>query len=251
MGLFSMLESAFFITLGISCVLLLMLIYHFKQRVTKLEKSNETTFEIMNNMVQEISSLKMTMQSMVPHKNIDNYEYPNGSFEKVNVSLNELNSLDGELTDDSSEEEEETDSENEEDNNQEDTSDDEEEDEEDGEEEDEDEKSVQNDIKVVNVEVDENLDADQFIGDVVENDELNENDELVEIDTEKLEDIQINKLDAMKTLEEPVNTDIINKKEVYKKMNVPTLKALVIEKGLASEVSKLKKNDLIQLLETN
>tara|TARA_Y200000002_G_scaffold345333_1_gene319164 strand:- start:8111 stop:8860 length:750 start_codon:yes stop_codon:yes gene_type:complete len=249
MGLFSMLESAFFITLGISCVLLLMLIYHFKQRVTKLEKSNETTFEIMNNMVQEISSLKMTMQSMVPVTNIDNYEYPNGSFQKVNVSLNETDSVNDELTDDSSEEEE-TDSENEEDNNEQDSSDDEEQDEEeDGE--DEDEESVQNDIKVVNVEVDENLDADQFIEDVVENDELNENDELVEIDTDKLEDIQINKLEAMKTLEEPVNTDIINKKEVYKKMNVPTLKALVIEKGLASEVSKLKKNDLIQLLESN
>ena len=34
-------------------------------------------------------------------------------------------------------------------------------------------------------------------------------------------------------------------------MNVPSLKALVIEKGLASEVSKLKKNELIKLLESN
>jgi hypothetical protein len=237
-----MLESAFFITLGISCVLLLMLIYHFKQRVTKLEKSNETTFEIMNNMVQEISSLKVTMQSMIPVRNIDNYEYPNGSFEKVNVSLNEVNNDMDDLTDDSSDEEE-TDSENEEDDNEEDSSGDEEED--------EDDESVQNDIKVVNVEVDETLDADQLEEDIIENDELTNNIGLVEIDTEKLEDIQINKLDATNTLEEPANTDIINKKEVYKKMNVPTLKALVIEKGLASEVSKLKKNDLIQLLESN
>ena len=35
-----------------------MLFYHFKQRISKLEQSSETMFEILNNMVQELSSIK-------------------------------------------------------------------------------------------------------------------------------------------------------------------------------------------------
>ena len=34
-------------------------------------------------------------------------------------------------------------------------------------------------------------------------------------------------------------------------MNVPSLKSLVIEKGLISDPSKMKKNELIALLESN
>ena len=38
---------------------------------------------------------------------------------------------------------------------------------------------------------------------------------------------------------------------VYKKMTLPLLKAYVIEKGLISDPSKMKKQDLITLIETN
>ena len=61
MGLFSMLESFFFVTLGISCILLMMLIYHFKQRINKLENNNRMMFDVINNMVQELSILKNTI----------------------------------------------------------------------------------------------------------------------------------------------------------------------------------------------
>ena len=37
-------------------------------------------------------------------------------------------------------------------------------------------------------------------------------------------------------------------KRNYKKMNVEELKALVVSKGLVSDASKLKRNDLIRLL---
>ena len=46
---FLMIESFIFITLGISCILMLMLIYHFKGRLNKLEQSQQTMFEIVNN----------------------------------------------------------------------------------------------------------------------------------------------------------------------------------------------------------
>ena len=268
MGLFNMLESAFFITLGISCVLLLMLIYHFKQRISKLEQSNETTFEIMKDMVQEVSNLKIGLQNhasashqMTQQRNIDNYEYPSGSFEKVNVALDqddddETYSDDDELTNDEDEMDEDgSDDETDEDGSEDgDTDEDDASDDEDNDEEEEEEKNMaENDIKLVSVDVDadESLNIDDIRDNNEDQEGLDDNLDLVEIDTSKLEDIQINKIDSAETLEEPVVSEPINKKEVYKKMNVPSLKALVIEKGLASEVSKLKKNELIKLLESN
>lgn len=269
MGLFNMLESAFFITLGISCVLLLMLIYHFKQRISKLEQSNETTFEIMKDMVQEVSNLKIGLQNhasvqhqMTQQTNIDNYEYPSGSFEKVNVALDQdddetydieddddLTNDDDEMDEDGSDDETDEDGSDDEDTDEDDASDDE-----DNDEEEEEEKNMaENDIKLVSVDVDadESLNIDDIRDNNEDQEGLDDNLDLVEIDTSKLEDIQINKIDSAETLEEPVVSEPINKKEVYKKMNVPSLKALVIEKGLASEVSKLKKNELIKLLESN
>lgn len=264
MGLFNMLESAFFITLGISCVLLLMLIYHFKQRISKLEQSNETTFEIMKDMVQEVSNLKIGLQNhasashqMTQQRNIDNYEYPSGSFEKVNVALdqddNETYSDVDDLTNDDDEMDEDgSDDETEDEDTDEDTDEDDASDDEDNDEEEE-KNMAENDIKFVSVDVDadESLNIDDIRDNNEDQEGLDDNLDLVEIDTSKLEDIQINKIDSAETLEEPVVSEPINKKEVYKKMNVPSLKALVIEKGLASEVSKLKKNELIKLLESN
>jgi hypothetical protein len=270
MGLFNMLESAFFITLGISCVLLLMLIYHFKQRISKLEQSNETTFEIMKDMVQEVSNLKIGLQNyatlshqMTQKRTIDNYEYPSGSFEKVNVALDqdddETYSDDDDLTNDDDQDETDEYGSDDEDTDEEDASEDEDTDEddasddEDNDEEEEEENRTDNDIKFVSVDVDadESLNIDDIRDNNEDQEDLDDNLDLVEIDTSKLEDIQINKIDSAETLEEPVVSEPINKKEVYKKMNVPSLKALVIEKGLASEVSKLKKNELIKLLESN
>ncbi len=270
MGLFNMLESAFFITLGISCVLLLMLIYHFKQRISKLEQSNETTFEIMKDMVQEVSNLKISLQNhasashqMTQQRNIDNYEYPSGSFEKVDVALDQDDDEtydiedDDDLTnddDDDEMDEDGSDNETDEDGSEdEDTDEDDASDDEDNDEEEEEKNMAENDIKLVSVDVDadESLNIDDIRDNNEDQEGLDDNLDLVEIDTSKLEDIQINKIDSAETLEEPVVSEPINKKEVYKKMNVPSLKALVIEKGLASEVSKLKKNELIKLLESN
>ena len=89
MGLFNILESVFFITLGISCVLLMMLIYHFKQRISKLEKNGDTMFEILNNMVQELTAIKHTINNPMGNQIPSNFNYPDENYEKINVSLNE------------------------------------------------------------------------------------------------------------------------------------------------------------------
>ena len=261
MKLASMLESMFFITLGISCVLLLMLFYHFKQRISKLEQSSETMFEILNNMVHELSSIKQGNATMVYSSplsvdmttNAPTFS-PVPRSNKIQVELSEDESSLPDLIDkngnivnddisdvDSGSSEYETDSCSDEDN--EDTTS-------------EVSNHDENSVKIVSVEIDESLDnldqTESVVSDINENiDELEE--PPVEIDTDIIEEIQVNKLDEDKTLEESDNVShsSVNTTEVYKKMNVPSLKSLVIEKGLITDPSKMKKNDLIALLESN
>ena len=57
MGFFSFIETFFFISLIITFVLLVMLIYHFKQRILKLEDKTNTLVEIVNDIVKEIKSV--------------------------------------------------------------------------------------------------------------------------------------------------------------------------------------------------
>lgn len=64
MGLFSFMETSFFFTLGISFLLILLLVYHFKQRLVLTEQKQDTMFEIINNLVQEITQVKQTIALM-------------------------------------------------------------------------------------------------------------------------------------------------------------------------------------------
>ena len=64
MGLFSFMETSFFFTLGISFLLILLLVYHFKQRLVLTEQKQDTMFEIINNLVQEITQVKRTIAMM-------------------------------------------------------------------------------------------------------------------------------------------------------------------------------------------
>ena len=56
--LFGMLENFFYISLGITFALILLLVYHFKQRLSAAEKKSETMYEIITNVVQELNVMK-------------------------------------------------------------------------------------------------------------------------------------------------------------------------------------------------
>ena len=71
MGVFNFMETSFIISLGITFVLILLLIYHFKQRLTVSETKQDTMFEIINNLAQELNNVKghigqLTMISRPP-----------------------------------------------------------------------------------------------------------------------------------------------------------------------------------------
>lgn len=58
MGVFNFIETFFFISLGITFILILLLVYHFKQRLSSVEQKGDTMFDIMNNMVKEMGVIK-------------------------------------------------------------------------------------------------------------------------------------------------------------------------------------------------
>ena len=57
MGFFNLIESAFFASLAITFVLVIMLVYHFKERLVSLEKKYDTMFQILNRVVKELKNL--------------------------------------------------------------------------------------------------------------------------------------------------------------------------------------------------
>jgi len=222
-------------------VLILLLVYHFKQRLSALENKCDTVFEIISNVVQELSSVKnmaMTMNTnpcntMCLHNPYTNNNMP--SFQvngKIKVSDEEFE--DEEEEEDEDEEEEEDEDEDEED-------------------EDEEEPLDNSGIRIINVDIGEVIESD-----ILETEIESEN---VDPDTEENDKLEPVELDEEETptqvekLEETSSTVVESKdtkedvKEVYSKMSLNALKTLVITKGLCSDASKLKKNELLKLLE--
>ena len=58
MGLFDFVENFFFISLGITFGLILLLVYHFKQRISSVERKGDTMFELLTNVVKELQCVK-------------------------------------------------------------------------------------------------------------------------------------------------------------------------------------------------
>lgn len=58
MSSFNFIESFFMLSLGITFVLIVLLVYHFKQRLATMEKKCDTMFDIVQNLVKEMSLVK-------------------------------------------------------------------------------------------------------------------------------------------------------------------------------------------------
>ena len=58
MGVFNFIESFFLLSLGITFVLIVLLVYHFKQRLGSMEQKCDTMFDIVQNLVKELKVVK-------------------------------------------------------------------------------------------------------------------------------------------------------------------------------------------------
>jgi hypothetical protein len=239
MGLFNYIDTFFFISLGITFILILLLVFHFKQRISTLEQKNETMFEIINNIVQELVQIKYIItpppvENIVPPSSLQPSLQPSSLqssslhlIHNHSLPMNNIIHFDNNKIVVSDDEEEDSD----------DDEDDSDDDEDDSAIEDDSDDDEENKIKVINVALNDNI-------------QLNEVDDIIEAEPSQGNII----VEKMNTNESEIdNSDIQKevKKEIYRKMTLSALKSIVIEKGLLSDPSKLKKQELLKLLETN
>ena len=210
MSAFGFMETSFFISLGISFVLILLLVYHFKQRLSVAEGKLDTMFEIINNLAQELSNVK----SVIVHNNRPSTPFPHNMVIRPNVPVDSVIMEGGKV------EEGEDNSESEYD------SDDEDSDDEDS----DDEKIIVSDA--------EDVDEDELSVDLVRTEYEISNEETVK--TELVTD------------EEPVDVtqDISENVPDFLKMNLGDLRSYITEKGWIEDASKMKKAQIIKLIES-
>jgi hypothetical protein len=211
MGVFNFMESFFFISLGITFLLIIMLVYHFKQRIMALEHKHDTMFEIVNNVVKQLRNMQTTIQHlgdpqpfMISHPT---YTPAQPVFESIQIAGVESTEND----DDTSESESDEDSDDE-------TS---------ASESDEEE-------PVETIVVDELPKENIIVEPVVQEDE-----------------ILIRKSDGSVSALDESSSALADSKDKYKKMTLAALKTVALEKGLVTDASKMKKPELLKLLEAH
>ena len=234
MGLFSFVETFFFVSLGITFILILLLVYHFRQRFVALEQKYDTMFDLINNIVTELNNDRQSAHGFgisEPHIMFSpeaNGELPDVvSDERTRTNMEEFRDM------------------NDSDIDSEDDGDDSEDD-------------AYGDITSFEV-VDDNNSVKVIMLDQV--DELtelpsdtaehSENEEVVQLNLDAIDQVVVDKLDPTK-LDHMLEETSLEKQstDIYQKMSIQALKALVITKGLSTEPSKMKKAELVKLLES-
>ena len=291
-----MLESFFILSLGITFVLVLFLVYHFKQRLTILENKCDTTFEIINNVVSELGNIRGAFrvggaaQITVPVPVQVQSRPESTTHAKINVTISDdehdVSDYDDDDGDDDGDDDDGDDDGEDSDGDDEESSDDEDEDSDDdahhvvhdvededshGEDEDSDvanggvdnansgSNDDSNTIRIVNLDNQQEFDIIETLDDL--NAETGNRDDQVDDDSshiENMEEIQLH-VEKLPTGEQHLDDSSItssvaeskNNSHIYKKMTLPVLKAYVIEKGLTSEPSRMKKQELINLIESS
>lgn len=251
MGFFNLLETVFFISLAITFVLIMLLVYHFKGRLIVLEQKCDTMFEIMNNMIKEMKNMQIKFSSqntMLPSNGIPfSREMPaSGGFQIDLLSMlgNKFQHTPMEYLDENNDEDE-IENEDEEEG----SSDEEDESEfkkivvsdtelESDNEDDENEK-----VKVIHIDIGNPETKPVEIPDLEEVDvELGDEEHEKDADTEVEMEVDADEE------EEEDNKESLDKPIDYKKMDISYLRTLVITRGLAVDTKRLKKADLIKLL---
>ena len=257
MGVFNFIETFFFISLGITFVLILLLVYHFKQRLNIIEQKNDTMFDIINNIVQEITTIKQVTTKLIHNPiqpvflskpiHLETIHEPlptfNSTFDSTfdptvvsNYNEFEYNKTDSESDESKSEE----------------TDSDESIDDSDEESDDELETQFNNEITT------DKLEKIIVSDDETEIEKLdldNQNIKIISLDLDS--ELIIDSLEEtapIETISQIVKLDaeILSKDSImdsYNKMSSSELKAIIIQKGLSSDPDKMKKPKLLKILE--
>jgi len=261
-------ETFFFLSLGITFVLILLLVYHFKQRLTKTEHQVDTLFDIVQKLVAEVTGCRKEVTILLnkPEMNMGNLGnymfssvYPNQPMymeeneesaaftinEDVNlgenIQIEKITEYDDEDEDEDEDDEDEDDEDDHDDDEDENVEDYDDEDDEDAmylkEEFDTDNTVDENEENLVKIKIDDSEDAVPT--------EVTVHQEEIPSELEgyaKVDDT------PSTTAELPLQSVNVDPLESYKKMTLNALKQYVLAKGLAKDVSRMKKGDLLKLI---
>ena len=251
-SIFRIIETFFFISLGITFILVLLLVFHFKMRLLSLEEKHDTTLEIINNIVGELQYIKKSGINDNDIKKVNMIVEPhyesngdNGYIETVQsrfenkVYVSEEEESDDECSDDECSD---------------------------------DECSVGGVDAVERKIVKINSDVEVPTIDVVVtkeghddhqecDDEYSSEDDLFESSEQDVDSVDMIKRYEATIVEvniESPEIDVSNEEgddiivdsniDDYRKLNVQSLKSIAISKGLSTDPSKLKKKELLSLL---
>lgn len=220
MGFFNLLETAFFISLAITFVLIMMLVYHFKSRLVVLEQKCDTMFEIMNNMIKEMKAIQLRSNGPPSAPSMSG-GFPIDLLSMLGAGRGFSQNL-GEYQEEEEEEEEEpeftkivvSDTEVE-------------------------EELDDENVKVIHIDMAEEHVNSEDLPDLeeeadTEGDVEGESEGEAEVEVESKDD------DTKESLDKSSDD--------YRKMDISYLRTLVLTRGLASDTKKLKKADLVKLL---
>ena len=214
-----MFEMIFMLSLGVTFILIIVMVYYFKKKVNSIETKCDTMYEIINDIVSELEHVKA--QPIMPSHKLNDViqQFPlavgGGAQRKIQVLLSD--SEDDSDSDDDSE----------------------------------DDSVVNNDNDIDDSDSDsDSEDSDSEDSDIIKSIHTETEDSLKIINID-LDDTPVS---IEKQLMEPsiilndINHSLANI-EVYKKYKIPELRQLVIARGLCSDPSKLKKPELLELLQ--
>jgi hypothetical protein len=214
-------ESALLFSLAVLVIAVGLLVYYFKNRIAEIESKNTKCLEIVHDVFLQHTQLKQDVGrlSYFSEPATMRYYQQNGGEDQIQIHLEE------------------------------------------DEEEEDDDYEIDEGVKIVNVDMSGPIDSDINIADEIEDTEGSEQLEQLQpqimpkIDVHD-SDLESDNEDASVTHSEPNNDafrEIFNPdtKESYKKMDVKSLRRLVVSRGLATEnTTRLKKNELIDILLT-
>jgi len=223
---FPFIEGIFYLSLGIIVVLIFLIVFHFKQRIENLEKKGFLLTEVYNNLLKELNIMKSVVYSPPQVHQKQNIVFSTFSNEPETETYKKIVVMDkiDEDEDQEDEEDEDTDTDIEEDE----------------------ENDNDNENDNVELEPKEDLSMEEVTDLEVKtvdpefesNEKLSSSINVTKLDQETETEIELN-------IPPSTNTNIVS----YSKLNLQELKMLVISKGLSSNPSKMKRMDLLKLLE--
>ena len=235
-------ESALLFSLAVLIILIGLLIYYFKGRVNDLEQKSMKCLELVGDVYKSHLELKQTVFGMASVSSAKpSIEHLSRSVERPDVQRL-LEHMDHSSSPRIQVHLEELDEEDEDEDSDEDSDEEEDDDEDDDEEDSDDEVPPQ--IKMVNIDFSESLEAEEIDIDVEED----ENIEITETDPIIVSKIDIDGISETQPLNDIAS---VADRESYKKMALPALRGFIISKGYqtdSAKLQKMKKNELIELI---